>query len=237
MMSLSREIGNAMIVATKTLFCERKQWAMARNGKDFKFDVVIGTGKRTCHISSRQKDSFKIIYGLEMIQDQLNAKTACSWLTFRELIDFKFCSKDNISTLTLLSHVVLHEFGHWVQTIMGARYENSVHNEEFYKILSKAYRNNVNQQIEGLILKQIKNDDVIQRIKAPFEKLKYHVKSDFRLNERVKFDFNGAVYEGHIKKKNDRTCVVSCTIIGRPSQIKCFYTSLEKIEKAKIIDR
>ncbi len=48
--------------------------------------------------------------------------------------------KGEINLLNVLTHTMAHEIGHFVQVILGRRYDSSVHNPEFYTILDRIHQ-------------------------------------------------------------------------------------------------
>jgi len=221
----AKDIGRAMIAATNELYIQRKDWAEERSGKQLQFKASIGSGKATYH-QSDGTNRIKIIYGIEMIQDKLCPEHARTWLTYKELAEFGFCIKDQISPLKLYTHTVLHEFGHLVQVILGARYSRSVHNKEFYQILKKAYRNNVDKQVEAKILASIDNQWLVEKICEPLVMGPLTQRREVRLNQTVRFDFEGIEIVGIVRKKNPKTCVVESASCGIYRSFNFRYESL-----------
>ena len=134
-------IGQAMCKVTEELLWKpRQKWAQNRlPGVELGFRV--GRGRRTClaHSNDHAVDAqMTITYGLQMIKDKTDPSVMCHWLSTKEVYKRGYYHGE-LNLLNVLSHTIAHEFGHFVQVVLGRRYDGSVHNDEFYQILDRIH--------------------------------------------------------------------------------------------------
>ena len=134
-------IGMAMCRITEDLLWKpRRAWALKHNPKAG-LTVRVGSGMKTCltHARNVQRDAdMTLTYGVKMIASKSDPDQICKWRTAKEVHQRKYFGGE-INLLNLLAHTMAHEFGHFVQVILGRRYDGSVHNQEFYEILDRIH--------------------------------------------------------------------------------------------------
>jgi hypothetical protein len=134
-------VASAMCKVTdEVLWQPRKAWALKHNpGADLKFRV--GSGKKTYlrHQRDLADDArMTITYGSQMVASKTDPVAMCRWLSSREIHKRRYYDGE-LNLLNILSHTIAHEFGHFVQVILGRSYSGSVHNAEFYTILDRIH--------------------------------------------------------------------------------------------------
>lgn len=122
------------------LWAPRRQWALQRRPEG-ELILRVGTGRATCVKHSRSgKGPLQLTYGVKMIASKTDARMLCQWLSGKEILERGYFGGE-LTLLNALAHTIVHEFGHVVQVLMGAREPGSSHSPEFYRILDKAHRN------------------------------------------------------------------------------------------------
>lgn len=136
-----RFIAQTMCDLTREILWEpRRQWALARR-PDGELILRIGSGRATCVKHQRDgKGPLRLTYGVKMIASKTDPRMLCKWRSGKEIIERGYFGGE-LTLLNVLAHTVVHEFGHVVQVLMGARAPGSSHSPEFYQILDKAHRN------------------------------------------------------------------------------------------------
>ncbi len=118
----------------------RRDWALQRR-PDGELILRVGSGKATCvRHSPTGRGPLKLTYGVKMISSKSDPERLCQWRTSREILDRSYFGGE-LTMLNSLAHTIVHEFGHVVLVLMGARNPGSSHSPEFYRILDKAHRN------------------------------------------------------------------------------------------------
>lgn len=148
-----RLIASAMCQITDELLWQpRIQWARHHN-RTADLDFRVGRGRKT-YLSHRRdavnNARMTITYGVEMVRSKADPAQLCSWLSSQEIIDRKYYGGE-LNLLNSLAHVICHEFGHFVQVILGRRYDGSVHNKEFYEILDRIHAKGQAEQIRAAL--------------------------------------------------------------------------------------
>jgi len=140
-MKVEAFIANKMCELTRdVLWLPRREWALSKR-KGGELTIKPGNGSATYVQTSRSGSGpIKLTFGQKMIAEAMNPNHMSNWLQAREIMEHGYFD-GKVTALNSLAHVVIHEFGHVVQAVMGARHARSVHNEAFYKILDKAHRN------------------------------------------------------------------------------------------------
>ena len=219
-----------MQLATEALLGLRQEWAEERLG-EFTFDLQLGRGRRTylqhsqasgpAKLLKRSKIShgFKLVYGRRCIEEIFDAGHYHRWKSFAELknnLDDKH--QGPLTPLQHLSHIVLHEFSHFVQSVLGQRYNRSVHNPEFYQILASSYAAGSEQLVMTHILKAC--EDCPQTMTAlhtsygsrllpapPADACTTH---GFQRGQKVSFVYRTQPYTGTITRLNKQRASVTC---------------------------
>ncbi len=134
-------IANAMCRVTEDLLWKpRMAWARNRY-PGTSLTVRVGSGKKTClthHHNLSVNAEMTLTYGVRMIQEKTQPDLMCRWRTALEVHARRYYGGE-LNLLNVLSHTMAHEFGHFVQNILGRRYSGSVHNDEFYTILDRIH--------------------------------------------------------------------------------------------------
>ena len=122
------------------LWLPRREWALKRRPGG-ELNLRVGTGKKTYvrHAIANQ-GPLTLTYGVKMIESKINPEELCGWLTAKEILSRGYFSGE-VNLLNSLAHTIIHEFGHVIQVLMGAREPGSSHSPEFYRILDKAHQN------------------------------------------------------------------------------------------------
>lgn len=128
-----------------------KDW-IKQKSPDLNINIRVGTGKSTYFGYKAKRKSptihyaHTLTYGAAMIESKYNADNACRWLTAREIKQFGFWGGE-ITITNLLVHVIAHELAHLFQYILYPREDYSVHNAEFYNILTRMCSSPVMQHV------------------------------------------------------------------------------------------
>jgi len=231
-----------MQLATEALLQARLNWAEEQVG-EFRFSLQLGRGRRT-YLSHGQKPGsglsrrsllkrpklvheFKLVYGRRCIEEMFDAEHYHRWKSFVELLNNTAHNSETtvprepLTPLRHLSHIVLHEFSHFVQAILGQRYRGSVHNPEFYRILADSYA----ADSDRLVMTHILNACVdcpettralhtgygSQRLPLPAaEAAADKSKQGFQRGQKVSFIYRKKSYTGTITRLNKQRASVSC---------------------------
>lgn len=188
-------------------------------------NVSEGHGKKTYH-QKQYGNKHVIVFGKKMVLSKMESEESAShWLTYSEIKNFHFY--DGITNMkTLMAATVIHEFGHYLQTIRGHRLYRSVHNKEFYKILKELH-----ELLGERVLEYIENDIRTENLdyidKTPFTPLDYPKKPIFSRNDL----FVGAKITFINTKEPDLE--LYCITIGR-TKIYCTDITGERYFSIKI---
>lgn len=135
-------------VTDELLWKPRIGWALKHNPTaDLK--VRVGSGKATylAHRHDVERDArMTLTYGAKMVASKTDPVKLCQWTTGREVSERGYYEGE-LTLLNVLAHTMAHEFGHFVQVILGRRYSGSVHNHEFYKILDRIHNSGEGDRI------------------------------------------------------------------------------------------
>lgn len=127
-------------VTEELLWLPRREWALKRE-PTASLLIRVGSGKKT-YLSHKRDISrgadMKLTYGVLMIADKCDPNRMGQWLSAREVKDRGYYGGE-LTLLNVLAHTICHEFGHFVQVILGRSYSGSVHNDEFYTILDRIH--------------------------------------------------------------------------------------------------
>lgn len=155
------------------LWKPRMAWASKHNPKA-KLTIRVGSGKKTYLSHPRDVKAnahMTLTYGVKMVASKTDPNYICKWLTSREVHERKYYG-GQITLLNVLAHTIAHEFGHFVQVILGRRYDGSVHNEEFYVILDRIHASGEGDKIRDALHRQCMLHGIdLSRISATKEAL------------------------------------------------------------------
>lgn len=119
----------------------------------------IGYGARTYH-QKKSRNQHVIVFGKKLIESKSKSINDSSrWLTFKEIKQYDFFDGE-ISLKILLVATVIHEFGHYIQTVRGHRLPGSVHNKEFYAILIELYQDGFGETLLDYFNNDIRTCDI-----------------------------------------------------------------------------
>jgi|GEM_PF-6924580 len=231
-----------MQLATEALLQARLNWAEEQVG-EFRFSLQLGRGRRT-YLRHGQKPGsglsrrsllkrpklvheFKLVYGRRCIEEVFDAEHYHRWKSFVELLNNTAhnsettAPREPLTPLRHLSHIVLHEFSHFVQAILGQRYRGSVHNPEFYRILADSYAANSDQLVMAHILKAcvdcpettraLQTGYGSQRLPLPVAAAATDKdKQGFQRGQKVSFVYRQKIYTGTITRLNKQRASVAC---------------------------
>lgn len=127
-------------ITEEMLWRPRKSWALKHN-PTASLRIRVGNGKATYLSSNRdlaKGANMTLTYGVMMVASKTNPDKMGKWLTAREIKQRGYFGGE-LTLLNVLAHTMAHEFGHFVQVILGRSYSGSVHNPEFYNILDRIH--------------------------------------------------------------------------------------------------
>lgn len=224
--------------ATQALLAEHQAWAEDRIGA-FTLEIKLGRGRRTYlrHARSLQRGrktglfkparaatetgyDFQLVYGRHCIEDMFDDEQYWRWKSFKEIEQYG-CSvnadADAIQTATLtplqhLAHIVMHEFSHFIQAVLGQRYDGSVHNREFYNILNDSYNAGAQQSVIQCMIQHAEKCPVtmtaLHQTYPPKPKAATTPAHDFIHGQRVSFTYQRQRYQGTIVRLNKQRATV-----------------------------
>lgn len=104
-----------------------------------------------------------------MVASKSNPDKLCKWLTSQEVHERRYFDGE-LTLLNVLSNCIAHEFAHFVQNILGWRYDGSVHNREFYKILDRIHANGEGDKIRAALHERCMRNAIDLRKVSPSQK-------------------------------------------------------------------
>lgn len=224
-----------MQLATEALLQPRIAWAQERVG-EFSFSLHLGRGRRTylrhSQIPTRtgllkrstMQHEFKLVYGRRCIAEMFDPEQYHRWKSFAELKNnLGPHHSEPLTPLRHLSHIVLHEFSHFVQSVLGQRYNGSVHNREFYHILERSYAADSDLQVMQFLLDACGDcPETIaalhtgygsQRLPLPTAAAfspRARAPHGFQRGQQVSFVYRRKTYTGTITRLNKQRASVDC---------------------------
>lgn len=114
---------------------------IARNNNGFLIDPLVtrvGSGRKTYHTRTPVNNEYShlITYGCKAVDEKRDLTRANGYLTGREIQERGYFNGD-LTYPNMIAHTVIHETAHAIQTIVGKRLRNSVHNKHFYALLTE----------------------------------------------------------------------------------------------------
>lgn len=187
-----------------------KLWEHELNGGSFM--ARVGDGKATYHKLRRTggRQLHTLTFGIKMIDSKRDGRECMNWLSAREIVDNRFYN-GQVTFLNLMAHVVIHEFGHAIQTARGARTRGSVHNAEFYSILRMLHRNHAQTVANFIADKAAKQNIGLDFCQNPVAERNNRIisgQSDWAVGQPVVFKGRNKLYRGSILKLNPKRAVV-----------------------------
>lgn len=146
-----RKIAKLLVKATEQVMIPLfKEWVESKS-PNVKLHIEMGTGKSTYHQKIESK-KHKIVFGIKMVREQTRSEfVAAQWTHGKEILNRGYFNK-NMDVKNVLVAVLLHEFSHFIQTIIGGRTYNSVHNAKFYQILDRMYEKGYDKLVMNFLL-------------------------------------------------------------------------------------
>jgi hypothetical protein len=215
-------------VTRDILWAHSKDWALKKS-PHLKISFEIGTGKKTYCRSPAQSTKpigWAIIrYGRVMVAEKYHPALSRGWLSTRELIGRNYYEGE-VTPLNLLSHVVVHEYGHFTQILLGRRYDGAVHNTEFYEILDRIHRNGHAERVKTELSRRLSGENIpLNFIVLPHMEGREYFNSmdEISVGVKVGFERRGKIYAGRVIKKNRRTVQVSSEGLFIKGSIELFW--------------
>lgn len=146
-------VAKAMCKVTEELLWKpRIEWALKHNPTaDLK--LRVGSGEKT-YLSHRRdvdKDArMTLTFGSKMVASKTNPVELGNWRTGKEVGERGYYGGE-VTLLNVLAHTMAHEFGHFVQVVLGRRYSGSVHNPEFYTVLDRIHAKGEGDRIRAAL--------------------------------------------------------------------------------------
>jgi hypothetical protein len=220
-----RLISQILCDATEeVLWSKTKEWALSKK-PDVLLKTRVGNGFATNHHWVRGSYIHTITYGKKMVEAKRNTLKAKKWLTSKEILKYSYFNGE-VSFINLMAHTCIHEYSHFIQTLNGWRLDNSVHNENFYRIVSKAHLKGTAEEVKGYIIDSCERKRVSLEFFVEQELEDIVPKpSEFTAGSRVSFEHNLRTYYGLIKRVNKLTLTIS---LGGKQKIKIPYELLDK---------
>lgn len=233
-------IFEGMQLATQALLEPRASWAKERIGA-FNLEIKFGRGRRTYlqharGLSAPQPNSklgtlkglislnrpsahaFHMVYGRLCLEDMFDGEQYWRWKSFQELnkygylADTAHADRSVLTPLQHLSHIVLHEFSHFIQAVQGQRYDGSVHNHAFYQTLQRSYdaadHHRTAQYIAHHCQSCPETSAALQQNYSSRQHLSSKPAHDFSRGQAVGFTYRGQYYRGTIARLNKQRATI-----------------------------
>ncbi len=189
------------------------------------FEVVLGRGKKTYlrhHPASSRKtlnpfsknqrgaDIFTLVYGRLCIAEMFEEENFWRWKSHHEIKNYH-PSSGPTNPLVNISHIVLHEFAHYIQANLGQRSRGSVHNTEFYSILKRLYSDNAQDIVYSSLLLAVQPcGPTTQKLLTHIEKndCSTQLIKNVIVGEFVAFDHKNKRHQGTVTRLNKRRATV-----------------------------
>ncbi len=185
-------VAKAMCIVTEELLWKpRIGWALERN-PTADLRLRVGSGKKTylsIRNDSNRNASMTITYGVKMVESVTDPISLGQWLTSREIRDRGYYG-GQITLLNVLAHTIAHEFGHFVQAILGRYESGSVHNAGFYEILDRIHARGEAERIREALYKRCLVHNIDLRLIGELAQsscLPALTMKDIRLNQELWF--------------------------------------------------
>lgn len=173
----------------------------------------VGSGKQTCH--TVRGDAHSITIGAECIREALHSpKRASAWLSYDELKQHKYFGH-RIQPAEIMVHTLCHEFGHFVQTVLGRRMPGQQHDQVFYAILGRIHGGGHATKL----LTEFKLQCSRASIPLEFEDTTRNFIHG-RLGERILARTAGRIIAGRVVKQNRRSVVVGIPHQGHHHRVR-----------------
>jgi len=262
-------IFEAMHLATQALLASHATWAEERIGA-FSLEVKLGRGRRTYlrharGLSARSKHTklgalkrllpppqsaaheFQLVYGRLCLEDMFNEDQYWRWKSYQELYKYGYLTEtagadcSSLSPLQHLCHIVLHEFSHFIQAVLGQRYDGSVHNHAFYQILQRSYDDAEHKSVLQYIIRHCQScpetSAALQQSYPSRQHLSDEPTHNFNRGQTIGFTYRGQCYQGTIARLNKQRATILLDANSRAPFAKALipYAQLHVIEETPAI--
>lgn len=129
---------------------------------------------------------------------RLNKSDAARWTTGKEITNRRYFGVD-LSLMNCLAHTAVHEFGHVIQRINGWRYDGSVHNTDFYRILDRIHTSGKAHEVLGFLEDRVG----ILEFESDFDPMS--TVTMVNRGDRIAFDIRGTRYQGVVSRINTQS--------------------------------
>ncbi|MCH8553221.1 MAG: hypothetical protein LAT62_14885 [Natronospirillum sp.] len=166
--SLAQQVAQVLCDATMQVMYPRYKDKLLEAFPGYRMEVAVGRGRATNHKLRKDNRLQKITYGRDMVLSKFSSRQRHAWTTSKE-IRRRGYFRGEVSFMTLMVAVVLHEFAHAVQHAEGGRQRGSVHNAHFYRILDAMHRSDLPEQVRTYLAERIPMDRVAIAEQADIE--------------------------------------------------------------------
>lgn len=107
-----------------------------------KLETRVGSGFKTCHRIRYVDNLYSkhiITYGVKAVRDQRDFRRSNNYRTGFEIKEKGYFNGE-LRHSNVIAHLILHETAHAIQTFLGYRYDNEMHNKYFYYFLDELSR-------------------------------------------------------------------------------------------------
>jgi len=158
-----KTLANILCEATRLILWEpRIIWA-SHHAQINTFEFKAGDSYKTYHSFAQHSLTHSITYGKKMLLEAQNPLLAKNWLHYKEAIKRDYY-EGPISYTDTLTLCCLHQFSHFVTTILGKQTKDNNHNHSFYAVLDKAHQS----KDKVLINEFITNEAINRNIKLDY---------------------------------------------------------------------
>lgn len=208
--SHSRSLGELMCTVTQQVL-----WSPSQNT----LVCRVGSGQATYHRFDPRSRQHQITYGARMVAAKHQPETARGWLSSREIQQRGYFD-GQLSPLNLLAHTCCHEFAHLLQHNAGQRYQGSVHNRHFYRILDELHADGragtAKEALRDLAAEQeLPLSDQGFELPDPTSE-----RSNWSVGDSVSFTAGVGERQGEVLRVNRKTCTVRGTGFSRGTRYR-----------------
>lgn len=192
----------------------------------------VGRGRRTCHSVRGVAHSITIGTGC-VVEAMHSPRKASSWLSYDEIKQRGYFNH-RIRPAELMVHTLCHEFGHFVQSVLGRRAPGQQHDDVFYAILDRIHSGGH----ADALLHQFQNRCQTAGVPLAFEDTTRNLIQG-RIGERILARTASHILAGRVIKRNRKSVTVGITHQGSQHKIRvspcliepdCGTTPLEQSE-------
>ena len=165
-------------------------------------NIRIGAGRATYFRAEPSRNT--VVIGVKMVHSKLNGEHR-SWLSSREIIGCGYYGGE-ATIINSLAQTLCHEFAHLIQINRYGRQYGSVHNRDFYGVLSAIHQDGLAEKVL-LELKRYFSENGIE-ITAPKPSAPEIQSPDcmpVRKGQWIQFRHNGQLKEAKVIRLNRKT--------------------------------